>query len=268
MKRVKARVVPVATLTKVTQEQMYAIFSKYYNGVSWDQFLRDLTEKHDVIILVDSSKNLICGFSTLLWKYSIVNEKKVLGVFSGDTILEREYWGNPALGIKFLIYLFVLKLKNPFTPVYWFLISKGYKTYLLMAKNFPFSYPDYRRETPHFEKKLMEQYYSERLGSCYDPTTGIISYGDKETCRLKAAVPPITDEMKKRSPEIAYFENLNPYWNQGEELACLAKMTLGMPFRYFFKKMIWRRVTQIPNKPIGTLSPSRDESQAKSSVQI
>src|SRR4051812_40249266 len=120
--KVKARVVPVSQLEEFSMDKMFSVFQKYYNGVSREQFLTDLSEKNDVILLLDSESQEICGFSTLLWKYLTVRKKKVLGVFSGDTVLERQYWGSPALGIRFLIYLFQLKLKHPFTPVYWLLI--------------------------------------------------------------------------------------------------------------------------------------------------
>ena len=67
--------------------------------------------------------------------------------------LNKQFWGSPALGIQFLIYLWKLKIKSITRPVYWFLISKGYKTYLLMANNFSEHYPRFEKSTPTFEKK-------------------------------------------------------------------------------------------------------------------
>lgn len=245
---VKARVVPVKQLGLGSRVQMYRIFQTYYDGATWDQFQHDLSEKNDVILL-ENFAGCICGFSTLQWKTIELDGRNVIGVFSGDTILEQKYWGNPALGIKFLSYLWNLKLQNIGKPVYWFLISKGYKTYLLMANNFGHSYPHFRRTTPSFEKKLMDQFYSEKFGNLYFPERGIVSLSTGPTCKLRHQVAPITESLKTNIPSIGFFAYRNPNWAQGDELACIAKMTLGMPFRYVFKKQILDTIQKFTGSP-------------------
>ncbi len=239
-KRVRARVVSIRELDLAKREKMYRLLQSYYHGVSWEQFQSDLTEKNDVILL-EHRDDGICGFSTLLQKEIEIGGRKVIGVFSGDTILEQKYWGSPALGIRFLGYLWGLKLKNLGTPVYWFLISKGYKTYLLMANNFKTSFPDLRRATPHFEKSLMDRFYSAKYGAHYQPERGVISFAGTETCRLKEQIAPITEELRQSVPRVAFFVKSNPNWAAGDELACIAKMTLDMPVRYAIKKLILPR---------------------------
>lgn len=241
---VKARVVPVRQLGLGSRVQMYRIFQTYYDGASWDQFQHDLSEKNDVILL-ENIGGSICGFSTLQWKTMEVGGQSVIGVFSGDTILEQKYWGNPALGIKFLSYLWELKLKNLGKPVYWFLISKGYKTYLLMANNFAHSYPHFLRQTPSFEQKLMDKFYADKFGDLYVPERGIISLAQGPTCKLKHQVAPITETLKITVPSVGYFAHKNPNWAGGDELACIAKMTLGMPVRYALKKVIIEKARKL-----------------------
>lgn len=237
---VKASVLSATKLERSDLTAMYAIFSRYYEGVSWEQFLADLAEKSDVIVLRDATNGRVCGFSTLLVRRFDSDGREVLGVFSGDTILEQSHWGSPALGIQFLAYLWRLKLKHPLTPVYWFLISKGYKTYLLMANNFRTHYPNVARPVPAFEKGLMDRFYTAKFGAAYSSPEGVLRFGD-ESCRLKSAVAPITDELRREVPRIAFFERANPGWERGEELACVARMTLTMPLTYFIKKVLLRK---------------------------
>lgn len=52
-----------------------------------------------------------------------------------DARIQR-FWGRRSLGVAFLIYMFKKKLARPSVPLHCFLISRGYKTYLLMANNF------------------------------------------------------------------------------------------------------------------------------------
>lgn len=252
MKKLNGRTVEVSALSEVHRRQMFVIMNDYYAGMSWDSFEKDLNEKNYVILLETTTE--IVGFSTLLCKTFEVQKKKVIGVFSGDTVLKKEYWGTPALGVRFLEYLGSLKLKHPFTPVYWFLISKGYKTYLLMANNFRDSFPRPERETPPFEQELRNQFYSEKFGDQYNPETGIVRFNTEDKCRLKEFVAPITDEMRERSPRLRYFETLNPRWNEGDELACITcvdfQAMIFTPLVYLFKRVIFGKKKKKSRTPV------------------
>jgi len=252
----KSRVVPVTHLDQKICTEMFGIMQNYYDGITLENFSADLAKKSDVILLIDFDNGRLCGFSTLVWKKMVVDKTEVIGVFSGDTVLERKYWGNPSLGISFLTYLFFLKLRNFRMPVYWFLISKGYRTYLLMAKNFPECYPVENKATPKFEKSLMDAFYGSHWKEAYQPERGVISFvGD--TCRLKEDVAPITRQMREKMPAIQFFERANPEWAKGEELACIAKMSLAMPFRYLIKKFVIRKVSLLWKQRSGKILQPR-----------
>jgi hypothetical protein len=240
MKKVTGRTVKISALTPTMRKQMFAIMNDYYAGMAEDSFQKDLDGKNHVILM--ETKTELVGFSTVRCTEMTVEGRKVIGVFSGDTILKQEYWGSSALGNCFIGYLWMLKLKNPLTPVYWFLISKGYKTYLLMANNFPASYPRPEKQTPLFESALRDHYYSENFGTQYDAKTGVITFNTEDKCRLKQFVAPITSDMRERYPRLQFFEKVNPGWATGLELACIARFdiltAIFLPIGYTFKKVI------------------------------
>lgn len=238
-KELKASTVRVKKIKRHEIDRMYQLFSEYYENHSLQSFEHDLFEKNHVILLRDKFDNSLQGFSTLLRVPLKKAGKNVLGVYSGDTVINKEYWGSPALGIEFLIYLWKLKMKRPGTAVYWFLISKGYKTYLLMAKNFATYYPRFDEETPDVYRTLMKDFYCAKFGEHYEPETGLISYEGK-SCALKEHVADITPEIM-REPRVAFFQQQNPKWASGHELTCIAKMTVWMPFKYALKKTIKAR---------------------------
>jgi hypothetical protein len=134
--KLKAKIVPVAELSYQDEARMFQLMQAYYDGVNREQFLTDLSKKSHVILLRDEGEPQIQGFSTLLCLSLTGGEKKTRGIFSGDTVVEKAYWGQRVLGKAFLRFLFTEKLRHPFEPLYWLLISKGYKTYLMMANNF------------------------------------------------------------------------------------------------------------------------------------
>lgn len=259
MKKLKCINKRISDLSENDIREMHKLFGQYYHNAEFDQFQIDLQKKDYVFVLKDKYTDEIKGFSTIVQMNSLVKGKPVRGFFSGDTVIDREYWGQGTLGVAFLLFLFKQKLKKPFTPLYWFLISKGYKTYLLMANNFKTHYPRFERETPSEMKTLIDNFATDLYGEHYDCARGIISYSQHETklkdC-LKSNVTPITEEMQLKNKRIEYFAKNNPNWEQGDELACIAKMTLAMPFYYQFK-VFKKQLAKLEKKSPIRLRPGR-----------
>ena len=244
----KAEIVPVTRLAPEERSSMLELMQEYYEAVTAREFLSDLSKKDSVIILRDSS-GAIRGFSTLVTIRVRLDGRPLRAVFSGDTVIDRRFWGGRALGNAFLHYLFAVKIKSPLEPLYWLLISKGYKTYLMMANNFSEHYPRFEKPTPAGAKAVLDLCYSKLYPETYDPQRGVIAAAGN-ACRLRPSVAGVTLALLKSNPRIAFFEECNPGWREGVELACIAKMTLLMPIRYALKVIIADRVM----KPLARVS--------------
>jgi hypothetical protein len=229
----RARIVPVGDLTARDHAEMFGVFRQYYENVAVDRFLSDLARKDDVILLVDREER-VQGFSTMKNLEVEVEETRIFGLFSGDTVVAREHWGQRVLGRAFLKYLFVQSAKRPLAPFYWFLISKGYKTYLLMANNFPEHFPRFERPMSPRDKAILDAFGTTMYPREYDTKTGLIGF-DESHGNLRHGVAAITKELAAQNPRVAFFAERNPRWAEGTELACIAKMTWTMPLRYAFK---------------------------------
>ena len=95
-KRLDASTIKLKLLSDKQIGEMYNVYQKYYGNVSREVFSSDLSNKNHVIILTDKYDGEIKGFSTILDYHFELEGKKVKGVFSGDTIIEKEYWGGSA----------------------------------------------------------------------------------------------------------------------------------------------------------------------------
>jgi hypothetical protein len=234
--RLEARILPPRRIVYSDRERMFEIMQKYYDSVTREHFDRDLAAKHAVIVLRDLAHGKIQGFSTLMKVEIGEGRSAAVGFFSGDTVVEKEFWGQRTLGIAFLQFLWLEKIKNPLRPVYWFLISKGYKTYLLMANNFSDHYPRYEKPTPALQRRIMDEFYGKLYPGKYEPATGRVVF---ESCegKLKEGVAAPSAELIASNPRVAYFEKQNPGWKNGDELACIAQMTLWMPLSYQLKAL-------------------------------
>ena len=244
-KRIIAKTVSVQTLTAAQKQTMFAVFAKYYDGASEEIFLNDLHRKSDVILLIDKVLAEIKGFCTLCDMVLEVDGVRARGVFTGDTVLEKEYWGQKALNFAFTAYLWKRRARRPWAPLYWFLISKGYRTYLTMTNNCPTHYPRHDRPVPDRHRRIMETFASHLFPERYNPRNGLIEFGGGTAHEhLKADVAPVTESMRRKVPAIDFFVKANPHWERGDELVCLAEFHLDIPLRFACKQL--RRMTWVP----------------------
>lgn len=202
--------------------QMYKVFSQYYENTSWEVFLHDLSKKTGAFILRNPAGRVV-GFSTLMTCTVNVAGRSVHGVFSGDTIIERAYWGTRALQLEFFKFLLAEKARHPFEPIYWFLISKGFKTYLLLANNFFTYYPRPDGRDSHLGD-IVDAYCEQMFPAYYNRERRILDFGH-DYSPLKTEVADITERMRQENEKIRFFEDCNPEWRRGTELPCVGEVS-------------------------------------------
>jgi len=234
----KAHTVPVSRLTPGDRDAMFAVFERYYAEVTREQFEADLEAKNAVIVLRDTDRGQIQGFSTLRNLETVGPDGRVCrAVFSGDTVVDRAFWGQKVLGVAFLAYMLRCKLRRPFEPLYWLLISKGYKTYLLMANNFVTHYPRHEHPTPPGYRALLDRLGETLFGEHYDREAGLIRH-PRSLGQLREGVAEISEAERASHPRIRFFAERNPDWHEGVELACVAEMTFTLPLTYAWKRLV------------------------------
>lgn len=207
--------------------EMHSVFVKFYENADFATFACDLAKKDGAFIVRDKSSGRVKGFSTLTRLKVKHPQGEALGIFSGDTILEPDVWGGAFLHNAFTRYVLKEKLRNLGRPIYWFLISKGYKTYLLMANNFERYYPRHDQPDDPYLKGIMEAYCTTLYPDNYRPERGTLEFGDGAQC-LRGDVAPITEGMRRSHPKIRFFEERNPNWQQGTELPCVGEITVPL----------------------------------------
>ena len=99
--RLSGRVVPRSAVSQTLRTEMFALLGAHFGGVDRGTFESDFAEKNFAILLEDDGGRLR-GFSTLL-VYASHARPGVTVVYSGDTIVERGWWGSPALRWRSII---------------------------------------------------------------------------------------------------------------------------------------------------------------------
>ena len=235
---------PIQGITVTHIKQMYDLYASFYENTALDVFLQDLSKKSGVILVTRKSDEKVVGFSTLTCFDIEVEGRNARGIFSGDTIIEPAYWGNNALAATFHRRVVIERLKKPFTPFYWFLISKGYKTYLLLANNFYNYYPNVNGGDARY-RRVTEAYCNALFPEAFDRERMVLDFGH-DYVRLKGDVAEITPELKAANPHIAFFDRINPEWRRGTELPCVGSVDyesvlrsmIDMPLKWVRKHLL------------------------------
>lgn len=221
--RLQGQLVQVGAISSQQRETMFALMQRYYDNISRHTFESDLAEKQWVILLRDRADESIRGFSTQMLLNSKLGGQTITALFSGDTIVERECWGDAALSHVWGRLALSLIDTMPDEPLYWFLISKGYRTYRFLPVFFHEFYPRYDAPTPVVMRQAMDAIAIGKFGSLYDAARGIVrSHCGKD--RLRSGIGHLTVQ-RLRDPHVRFFAQRNPHYADGEELCCVAPLT-------------------------------------------
>ena len=214
-----SQAVPLSGISHDEILEMYALFENHYDRTTYEIFTRDLSRKNWIVVIRDSENSHIEGFSTLAFYESKINGDSVGVVFSGDTIIRKKYWGTPELPKRWIKTVMEVGKTLP-EPLYWLLISSGYKTYRFLPVFFKEFYPCCDQATPSDYQAIIDQLARERFGDDYHQTEGVVrfSVGATPLAEGVAVVKP----NRLRDKHIRYFQEKNPGHIRGDELVCVA----------------------------------------------
>lgn len=216
-----SQTLPRAGLAPETIREMFSVFSENFAQSTLEIFERDLNNKNWVILIRDTERNAIQGFSTLALYETDYEGQRISVVYSGDTIIRPAYWGTPELPRAWIKTVLEESVHMP-QPLYWLLISSGYKTYRFLTVFYKEFYPRYDKPTPSEMQVLIDQLAAAHFGADYHSNLGIVRFTEGAT-PLREGVAEITDE-RLRDPHIAFYIARNPGHTQGDELVCLTRI--------------------------------------------
>ena len=200
--------------------EMVDLFNQHFDGVTRDQFERDLAEKNVVLTLRDGATDALAGFSTMLVYETSVDGSPISVVCSGDTIVDPSAWSSAALPREWIAAVNRLRRDYRNGPYYWLLLTSGFRTYRLLSTFWQRFHPRHDALTPPDQLHLMNALATERFGERFNRVAGVVRFDRPQMLKAHlAGIPPerLTD------PHVACFARLNPGHARGDELVCLAR---------------------------------------------
>jgi hypothetical protein len=209
-------------LTGGQLEEMFDLFCRHFEGVRKQQFLADLGGKSQVVWLEDDRGRLV-GFSTLLVYRTDFEAETMTVVYSGDTIMEPRAWRSSVLSRTWIESVRRLYREIGEGPLYWLLISSGFRTYRFLPVYFNEFFPRHDRATPARAKRMIDHLAAERFGSFYDRRTGVVRFEHPSVLRPGLRAVP---DGKRIDPHVSFFVRANPGHVRGDELVCLTELAV------------------------------------------
>ncbi|MDX8412379.1 MAG: hypothetical protein R8K46_11005 [Mariprofundaceae bacterium] len=202
-----------------TRRQMARLYLANYNGSDEVQFNRDLMDKDEAVIV--HKEGQLIGFSTFKIYNRTWNSEPIRVLYSGDTIMDRNHWGKQSLAFAWIQRMGEIKRQHPDTPFYWFLLTKGHRTFRYMPAFGKSFFPHWLNHRDDL-KSLADILASEKFGADYNAATGVVEF-PRSRGHLKPdlAEPSPTDQAKE---SVRFFLKCNPGYRQGHELACICEM--------------------------------------------
>lgn len=219
--KVHPSILAQSELSTTDRKNLLMLQQEYFDNVVPEVFLSDLAEK-DWIILIRDDQGKVHGFSTiqLIWlKLELINH---LYLFSGDTIIREEVRNNQSLAVAFIHFMYSLLKQFPSNPIFWFLISKGYRTYRFLPMYFKEYFPVHDKSIPEYYQQALDTVALFKYGQQYHPKEHLIRYNEPRDYLnpLHAQIP----NGRLKDPDIEYFSRINPMFYKGEELTCIASI--------------------------------------------
>ncbi len=214
-----SKTIPRGDLTSVQVGEMFELLAGHFDGVSQEQFTRDLAEKNRVVLLLRD--NRLVGFSTMLAYTDAFEGESLNVIYSGDTIVAPEAWGTAALPRAWIAAVNEWREALPEGRCFWLLLTSGFRTYRFLPVFWREFFPRFDKPTPVQTRRLLNQLSWERFGSQFDSSAGVVRFSSPQ--RLRSNLQDIPT-WRERDSHIAFFLATNPGHVRGDELVCLTEL--------------------------------------------
>lgn len=216
-------------------KRMFFLMQENYDYISLENFKKDLKNK-DYIGVLNDNKNRIQGFTTYVINPKNYFNKHYNILFSGDTVISENFIGSQALTKGWAESVAYFIKKYPTKKLLWYLMSKGYRTYLYLPFFLQKYYPALDKNRNNLKlKKIINEFSNHLFPESWNEKTGIIKF-KKKLGQIK--LKHILKSSEKKNKHIEFFIEKNPGYINGDELVCMAEINIDNLMRFPKKILI------------------------------
>jgi hypothetical protein len=218
--RLSFAIVPTSSLTSRDWEDLWQLTDAFFEtDRGWAQ---DSARRHAQTVLIRSRDDgRLMGTASISTHHVMFGGRMVTAIYTSQVLLRPEARGRSVLQkIGFRCFL-AQRLRHPFRRIYWFFDTFGWKSYLLLPRNFRDFWPRRDQPTPPRELSLIDHLATRIYGADWRPTQGIALRSGRK--RLRSTTAPL--EGARPSQDIDWFLRANPGHAEGDMLVCLCPLS-------------------------------------------
>jgi hypothetical protein len=223
--KLRSSVHDVESLSSDDRDCMFGLMERTYENKRRESFDADLNAKQWVILVRGPADDRIVGFSTQALLKCQVGDEPVTALYSGDTVVDRSDWGDPALAHMWGNFSLGLIDRHSVDRgnLYWFLTSKGFRTYHYLPLFFRRYSPCAGVDTSREEQSIIGAFGEHVGGRRYDARHGVIR-ADNLSDFVRREIADI-GARRDNNRHFRAFIKFNPGYMRGDELCCLAPLS-------------------------------------------
>lgn len=232
------------------KESMWQIYSKYYHH-SRESFMNRIpTNNYYAVYSLDGQ---IIGFTGLRINHAMIEGRKRLLMYFGQTVVEKEYRGYGLLqktGARLCLIYWREVLKG---NAYYWCDALTYKPYLVFAKTLKDYYPSRKYTTPASVRSIMGYIGEKHYRESYQAATGTVkkpfNFVNDRTVTIR--------EEDLSDPDIRFFARANPGFSKGHGLLTIAPISIRNVFyiaKNLLRKYILLSVSKSGTEALRTVS--------------
>jgi hypothetical protein len=212
----------VRDLLPLQKERMFELMADSYSSMDRNVFDRDLGNKQIVGLIMDES-DVIQGFTTFSINPKNTGTEAYHILFSGDTIISPDHWGSLVMVKGWCTAIGEVIASDRTKSWYWYLMSKGHRTYMYLPLFFHNYYPSAISEDNDVAlKQVIDRVSTILYPENWKPELGVIEFDSAEG----ALTPDLVQGTytRKNNAHVAFFLECNPGFYKGDELVCMANL--------------------------------------------
>jgi hypothetical protein len=216
-------IVPTTAIAPPTWDEIWRLTQTFYD-TDRDYMLKTLNEHQRIILFRSRDERALIGMASVDLYPAMFRGRRLAVLFTSHVVILEQYRGHNLIQRAGLRLFLEARLRFLFRPIYWFFDTFSYKSYLLLPRNFREFWPRFDRETPEWERALMDQLAAQTYGAAWRPAQGIAARSGRKRLRPDAA--PLEEKLAG-IPEIEFYVRANPGHAEGDMLVCLCPLTAG-----------------------------------------
>lgn len=218
--RLSFAIVPTSSLTSTDWDDLWQLTDAFFDTDRGHA--QDSARRHQQTLLVRSREDgRLLGTASISTHHVMFGGRMITAIHTSQVLLRPEARGRNVLQVVGFRCFLAQRLRHPFRRIYWFFDTFGWKSYLLLPRNFRDFWPRHDRPTPPREQSLIDRLATRVYGADWRPAQGIVVRSGRK--RLRPAIAPL--EGARASADIDFFVRANPGHAEGDMLVCLCPLS-------------------------------------------